>query len=119
MMASDDNLPAPLPPDSIPPPPPPRAITTEGIEPQASLINRGADSLQSPADELGRREYEEVGDDEVGGRNDEDEDGDRDALANARYGDAGGDPYAQLGDAFTGGGSKTGTSRNDDDLIGF
>jgi len=91
------------------------------MEPKASLASRAPTSLQSPADEMGRRDYEEVGEDDADGA--DEEEGEREALANARYGAVSDDPYASLGDAFGGGGGGGSSSYHanskDDDLIGF
>lgn len=117
----DDNLPAPLPPGSIPPPPPPRAVSPTGLEPKASIAVRGGPAnLTSPTDEMGR--MEDDGPDEADGAADEEE-GEREDLANERYGAVSDDPYASLGAAFGGGGgggsSNYHSNSKDDDLIGF
>lgn len=121
MMNIDDGLPAPLPPGSIAPPPPPRNL--EPLDPKSSLVNRDDGvGLRSPVDEMGRRPHELDDDQEddarENGNNVDDDDADRDALANERYGD----PYANLEQAFGGSSafSTNSASRTKDgDLIGF
>lgn len=121
MMNIDDGLPAPLPPGSIAPPPPPRNL--QALEPKSSLANRDdGTGLRSPVDEMGRRPHELDDDQEddarENGNNVDDDEADRDALANERYGD----PYANLEQAFGGSSafSTASASRTKgEDLIGF
>lgn len=121
LMMNIDDGPAPLPPGSIAPPPPPRNL--QALEPKSSLANRDdGTGLRSPVDEMGRRPHELEDDQEddarENGNNVDDDEADRDALANERYGD----PYANLEQAFGGSSafSTTSASRTKgEDLIGF
>ncbi|KAG8981343.1 hypothetical protein FRB90_007317 [Tulasnella sp. 427] len=118
MMTIDDGLPAPLPPGSIAPPPPPRDLGA--LDPKASIVNKN-EGNGLPVDEMGRRPQEIDEDQEEdareNGNNADDDEADRDALANERYGD----PYANLEQAFGGSAfSTTSASRTkNSDLIDF
>jgi len=84
-------------------PPPPRRLspgTGLGPEPKATLSPRDASAIQSPGDELGRRDLDYEARDEEDGAEEEDAEEEREALSSERYGDVSQDPYANLGDAF-------------------
>ena len=97
MLAVDESVLPPAPAGSIAPPPAPRQLSPAPA-PKDSLIPTGDNTAMSQSDELGRREPDE--DNEYEQMGVDDEEADREALANARYGDVKGDPYAGLGDAF-------------------
>ncbi|KAG8849819.1 hypothetical protein FRB96_000642 [Tulasnella sp. 330] len=103
MAVMDESLPAPLPEGSIPPPPPPRQLSLEP-QPNATLTARDAERMRSPLDEMGRPDADDEprdqGEEQEEEQEEEAEEA-RDALSNKRYGEAGDDPYANLGDAFS------------------